>query len=768
MQPLTWYLRRLRCMSPAELAWRSRSAVRDAVDRCRLALGYYPSPTAILALDGGGFPEPGFRVADVRVGEWAKLDLRAVEFPWYARLIDQADRAARNRFTFFALEDRDLGDPIDWNRDHESGQAAQLGFAPSIDYRDHRIAGDAKVVWEPNRHHQLVVLGRAYRASGDPRFAAAVVSQVDSWLEQCPFGMGMNWRSPLELAIRLINWVWAMDLIRESGLVTGAFRVRWLQAAHLHLWEITRKYSRGSAANNHRIGEAAGVFIATSYLRQLGDAPRWRAESWKILAEEIIVQTYPDGGTRELALGYHLFVLELCLLAGLVARQTGEDYPSTYWMRLEKMLEFAGALTEGGDGLPMFGDSDDGHVLDLGIGHGDARGLLATGAVLFGRSDFKEWAGSYREPARWLLGRGSHAQFSAIPSAPAADSLVSRALPDSGFYLLQCGRRAGADRVSVVFDCGELGFGSIAAHGHADALSFTLRAFGTDVFVDPGTYDYFTSPTWRDYFRGTRAHNTVVIDDTDQSVMLGPFLWGDRARARCTLWAPAPQGGIVAGIHDGYTRLADPAVHYRRLELDGPARVLTIHDEIKTRGAHQVAIYFHLGKACVLSELGHHRYAIGARNGQVVLEVDPRLSVSLLNGSEAPLGGWVSDGYHRKAPSTTLVGRGTCRGDTALVCRVEIDLPVESGPETGRASGMWRTDLSATRMALAPKTPRDSSPGPESNSEGGGIDFFTGSDGGPRHTPDSNYLDGSEGLTASWSTSVAGRPSALPKVANEG
>jgi hypothetical protein len=129
-----------------------------------------------------------------------------------------------------------------------------LNFAESIDYRDFAVTGDAKYVWEPSRHHHLVVLGRAYRASGDPSFADALVEQLGSWLDQSPYGRGMNWRSPLELGIRLINWVWALDLIGESRLLTEGLRTRVLRAIHLHLWDITRKYSRGSSANNHRIG----------------------------------------------------------------------------------------------------------------------------------------------------------------------------------------------------------------------------------------------------------------------------------------------------------------------------------------------------------------------------------------------------------------------------------------------------------------------------------------------------------------------------------
>src|SRR5262245_31002759 len=157
---------------------------------------------------------PGFRVSDVDVAEWASTE-RDEEREWRRRLIARAERLLRHRLSMFNLVDADVGDPIDWNRDHESGRRTPLRFAPLIDYRDYRVAGDAKVVWEPNRHHHLVVLGRAYRATGEDRYAAAIVEQLESWFDQCPFGRGMNWRSALELAIRLINWIWVIDLIRD-------------------------------------------------------------------------------------------------------------------------------------------------------------------------------------------------------------------------------------------------------------------------------------------------------------------------------------------------------------------------------------------------------------------------------------------------------------------------------------------------------------------------------------------------------------------------
>jgi hypothetical protein len=364
-------------------------------------------------------------------------------------------------------------------------------------------------------------------------------------------------------------------------------------------------------------------------------------------------------------------VLQFLLLAAIVARRIGEDFSGAYWSRLERMLEFLGALSEGGTALPMFGDSDDGYVLDLGDSR-QTSALFCIGTALFRRADFSAWADGYAEAVRWLLGRSSRAEVEAVAPTPPAELLVSRALPESGYYLLQCGHKGRNDRVSMVFDCGELGFKSIAAHGHADALSFTLRAFSSDVFVDPGTYDYFSYPAWRAYFRSTNAHNTLVVDGLDQSEMLGPFLWGSRAHARCIAWEPRPQGGRIVGEHDGYTRLADPVLHRRTLELDERLRTLTIQDDIVASGPHEIAAYFHLAEDALLSIERPNRYTISVVGGTVRLEVDARLTVEILTGNGEPIAGWVSRGYHRKVPTTTLTARGRCQGKSSYVSRIDI------------------------------------------------------------------------------------------------
>ena len=681
MQSPSWYFHRLRAMTPREYAWRVASAARDLSDRLRIPIGAYPSDRETRhGIDALSAPAPP-RLCDVSLGEWRDASSGQPERVWCDRLIAHGQRLLDHRLQIFGREYA-LGSTIDWNRDVVHQRTAPLRLSPTIDYRDVNVSGDAKVVWEPNRHQHFLVLARAYRATGDPVYAEALIEQLTSWLDQCPFGRGMNWRSPLELAIRVVNWTFALDYVRDSSLLTRELWSKILHSIHLHVWDIARKYSKGSSANNHVIGEAAGVFVAASYFDALPRAGEYRDQAMAILCREIEAQTYADGGSREQAFSYHLFVIELLLTAALVGRATGVEFPRPYWKRLESMLEFAAAMAAGGP-PPAFGDSDDGYVLDLGERPG-LEWLCCVGAVLFERSELKTAARSFCEPARWLLGRSSEAAFAAVPTQD-AKPLASRMFPDSGYYLLQCGGPSVDDTVSAVMDCGPLGFGALAAHGHADALSIVIRAFGREVLIDPGTFDYFSYPPWRAYFRSTRAHNTIVVDGVDQSVQLGSFLWGERANGRCVAWQTSATSSLVTGEHDGYRRLDDPVIHQRTVELDSASRALIIRDDIRCGASHDIEVVFHFGSCCRPVAESTCDWKVDVDGRTVRMALDPRLRTSLIRGGDVPVGGWQSRQYHHKEPITTLIGSMRIDGHTSLETRLTFPDP-ETVPYRRRLS----------------------------------------------------------------------------------
>src|SRR5690606_31771691 len=137
---------------------------------------------------------------------------------------------------------------------------------------------------------------------GDERYGEGIRRFVDSWIEQCPYPKGANWCSSLELGIRLVNWhlAWCIVGGASSGLFEGAagerFRERWLDSIYRHSYFVMHHLSTyPSSANNHLIGELAGVFVACCTWPCWPLAKTWRREALTGLEREIRRQTHADG-----------------------------------------------------------------------------------------------------------------------------------------------------------------------------------------------------------------------------------------------------------------------------------------------------------------------------------------------------------------------------------------------------------------------------------------------------------------------------------------
>jgi hypothetical protein len=320
----------------------------------------------------------------------------------------------------------------------------------------------------------------------------------------------------------------------------------------------------------------------------------------------------------------------------------------------------------------MFGDADDGYAVRLSQEPDFCpyRSLLATGAILFGRGDFKAKAGRLDDKTRWLFGADAERDYDALPAEPQALP-VRRAFPDGGYYILGCDFETDREIRGIV-DAGPVGYLSIAAHGHADALAFTLSVGGREFLVDPGTYAYHTQKKWRDYFRGTTAHNTVVVDGENQSEIGGNFMWLRKAVARCEMWESNAEMDHFVGMHDGYQRLEDPVVHRREIRLDKHARHFFVTDTLECSGAHRVECFWHFSENCEVSVDGNTLTAANdGRRIRMTLS-NPELRFDLCRGqSELPCG-WISRSFDVKAPTVTarvaLEVNGTTSITTEIVC----------------------------------------------------------------------------------------------------
>lgn len=655
-----WYVNRLRCMSAAEVAHRACRALATRVESLRRPATASPSADFTRS-------PPSWLHFD------AKVDAAAC--------VREADRIAAGRYDLFALRDVALGSPPAWNRDPKTGIEVPLAFGKHIDYRDPRRVGDIKYLWELNRHAHLVTLARAWRLRGEPRHLDTLRLHLESWFEACPPGLGPNWSSALEAALRLIHWSIAWQWL--GGAQGGAFgdpalarlRERWAASVYRHARFVDGFFSRHSSANNHLIGEAAGLYIAALTWPCWPAARGWLARATRLLEREALRQNAPDGVNREQATSYQQFVLDLlfqCLLAG---RANERPLSPALQTRVEAMLEYLASIMDAGGHVPMFGDADDAVIAPLAPPHAACRfrSSLAGGALLFGRADFKAKAGALDDRTRWWFGAGADAAFAAL-DARAAALPVRRAFPQGGRYVMGTDFET-AREIRLVVDAGPLGYPDrLAAHGHADALSFTLCAAGQELLIDPGTFAYHADPAWRAYFRGTAAHNTVRIDGLDQSTAGGNFLWLTRARADCERWSSTPSLQVFEGRHDGYRRLPDPVLHRRRIALRPRERRIEIVDELQALATHDVELFFHCHERCQVVEAGARQVVLlrAPTTLRLVLPEAAGASWELLRGSVAPIAGWVSRRYDVKETTTTIVWRARITGTTRLHCEIGL------------------------------------------------------------------------------------------------
>jgi len=658
---LRWYWNRLRCMSVAEVGYRAKQKAVAQLQQLGLSTARQVPPPDVSR----------------RSNDFVALDAPVAPAPYTAR----ADRIVSGRLPVFDLEYVYQGVP-QWNRDPKTGRVAPFAFGKTLDYRDETLVGDIKYLWEPNRHLHLVALAQAYRLSADDRYSLALHQWLGSWFRQCPYLRGPNWASSLELAIRLINWSIAWQLIggSDSALFAGGegarLRDRWLAVIYQHMHFIAGHYSRFSSANNHLIGEAAGLYLAAVTWPCWADTSPWRRQAKAVLVREALQQNAPDGVNREQAVSYQQFVLDFLLFAGLAGRKNRDEFPDVYWQRLEQMLEFVAAIMDVRGHVPMIGDADDGYVTALAPAHDFCpyRSLLATGAALFGRADFKRKAGAFDDKSRWLLGVDGAATFERLP-APGSGIGPRTEFPDGGYYILGSDFDGG-EEIRIVADAGPLGYQAIAAHGHADALAFTLSVGGDEFLVDPGTFAYHTEREWRNYFRGTAAHNTVRIDAQDQSVSGGNFMWVQHACVQCRFWESAPERDRFVGWHDGYRRLPDPVGHERELVLDKRRKHLHITDVIECRAAHRVERFWHFAEDVAVQV--DERGAICARKSGVTVRLVPHADTAvrarLHRGQATPPRGWVSRRFGVKHPAGTVVWSSEVNGTTRLRALLEIDM----------------------------------------------------------------------------------------------
>lgn len=443
-----------------------------------------------------------------------------------------------------------------WNAGFQTRNIWPDKFSYKLEYKQRDDIGDARTNWELNRHFQLAILAKNYAASGDVRYLEEFEGLFSDWNEKNVFLYGISWTSVMEVAIRCSNWCYSYAFLNYAKAPENLLEK--LRIGIINMTDyIVSHYSRFSSANNHLIVEA--YVIGQSGI--LLDYHEWTDLAVRLLTEQLSIQNYEDGVNKELSLHYQSFYMEAMGLMMRLLEKNSIAIPVTWKPMLKKMSQYvADCIGDYGEAV-VFGDDDEGKILDLqGSEIAYYQYVLGLMSVLLDKRYVKELC---CETLYWLFTEEE------LERANRKDEYIGPqycCYKDGGNTILRSRDR----KILIGIDHAALGFGSIAAHGHADALSFQLFYEGRPVFVDPGTFIYHCDLNSRNKFRKTRNHNTVCVNQQDQSEMLGAFLWGKRAETTLLSCEQNEKWIRLTMKHDGYF----PIMHHRVIEFDADRKIV--------------------------------------------------------------------------------------------------------------------------------------------------------------------------------------------------
>ncbi|MDF2838121.1 MAG: heparinase, partial [Paenibacillus sp.] len=467
----------------------------------------------------------------------------------------------------------DMGSPIDWL---------------------HNPTGDKEFTWGINRFKHLRSLGIAYACTGGEKYAAKAWEHVAGWIatQPCPWGLAGEeatyfqrpgpWRL-LETGLRLRQWVYAYHFFRDSESWSGSSEVLFLESVKEHARFLSAYPA--SIEINHSIMHMIGLLSAGLSFPSWEESGAWTRFAVERLEACMREQVLPDGVHAELTPHYHMVSLELFVDCAVMLRKRGLSFSDEYERVLEGMAEFSRRMARQDGSMAPFADSYANQPPDLNAAalyYDRPEWLLpdqlheqfwTVGPEAIGRLSAK--AGGSSGEARERPGDerpGSESAGEAAAAMEEGSPGLPFAFPVAGYYGL------GNAEQQMIFDAAALG----GPHGHADALSFELCAFGEALLVDPGTYTYVENP-WRRYFKSTAAHNTVLVDGQDQTPYLRTQRWGTpEAKASLLGWDAERQS--ICAEHDGYLGLG--IMHRRAVWFLAESGEWVIIDRLTGSGEH--------------------------------------------------------------------------------------------------------------------------------------------------------------------------------------
>lgn len=551
-------------------------------------------------------------------------------------------------------------DSIDWHKDIFSNQSFPKIFSKNINIL-RNPALSAKVVWEVNRLQFLMKIAINYSSTKDDTHLRLFIKIIKSWISDNPYLKGVNWYSNIEVNLRLINWFlcWevldADSLMVENKIFKEFVTKDWIPSIYSHCIYSYQNPSKYSSANNHLISEYSGLFIASSKWK-FPESEKWNQYSKRGLEEEIVKQHSSKGINKEEAAEYIQFIADFFLIAFIVGEKTKNPFSLKYKSYLHNIFNYIFNFLDSKGNFPSYGDEDDGKcfIVDFDERFNNFKSLLTSGAIIFQDPRLKIKSNGFDLKNKLLFGESYRNAFGLLPRVPIEEK--SEFYEEEGHFFFR--KKENGKEIYLHFDAAPLGFLSIAAHGHADALSIILHVDGHPILVDPGTYIYHTDKEWRNYFISTLAHNTICIDHLNQALQGGPTLWLQHYKTQVSDILQTDAMESVTACHNGYKEVN--CSHQRIVHFKRDENKFTIIDEIDVnKRNHEIFQPWHLHPSVKVGIVNDNTYQLKHNSGrrEIKIILDPKLNFKIMTGQLKPILGWYSPSFMQKEQTSVIFGK---------------------------------------------------------------------------------------------------------------
>jgi len=409
--------------------------------------------------------------------------------------------------------------------------------------------------------HYFDQLRDIYRSDDNKRFL------VEDWIKRNPQGSQPAWE-PYTVSLRIVNWVAFM----LSDASPRRLPIHWLDSLYEQTLWLEKNDERHILANHYFENIKAWLFSGVFF--QGKDAERWLAKGKRLLLNQLSEQFLDDGGHYERSPHYHALMLENLLDLLNLSRSNssvlGVETEKALEETAERGLSFLHRITLPDGSIPLFND--------------------AVQAAAPSIDELYVYAGKFIDIMQ--------------PEYSSGIELISE--PSSGIY----GYRHNDDMLLI--DCGDIGPDYQPGHTHCDFLSYELILDDEPVIVDSGVYEY-QAGVMRDYVRSTAAHNTISVDDQEQSEIWGEFRVARRAKKlQAEIVKTADDRLEFCGSYQGFPQVSGCITHRRKIacSLSSGGTVIDIHDEVLGQGVHSVDSYLHFHPDIELKDEGDGRWGL--------------------------------------------------------------------------------------------------------------------------------------------------------------